>query len=251
MLMAQCAPTREEACRWNSAAMRRSSCSTMPISTPPSTAPWLRKYRNTGQTCVCANRLLVQDGVYDAFASKLADGGREAEGRQRPRGGRRAGPADRRGGARQGRGAHRRRARQRAQALIGGKRHALGGTFFEPTVLADVTPEHAAARRRRSSARWRRCSASRTRRRRSGSPTTPSSAWPPTSTRATSAASGAWPKRSSTAWSASTPASSRTAVAPFGGVKQSGLGREGSRYGIDEYLEIKYLCMGGLADLGG
>ena len=59
-------------------------------------------------------------------------------------------------------------------------------------------------------------------------------------------ASGASPKRSNTAWSASTPASSSTEVAPFGGVKQSGIGREGSKYGIDEYVETKYVCFGGL-----
>ena len=78
----------EEGVAWSSAATRPSSSSTTPISTRRSRARWRRKYRNTGQTCVCANRILVQDGVYDAFAEKLADGGRGAEGRQRP--GRRA-----------------------------------------------------------------------------------------------------------------------------------------------------------------
>ena len=70
------------------------------------------KYRNTGQTCVCANRLFVQDGVYDAFAKKLADKVGEHESRQRPRGRRGAGPADRHESGGEGRGAHRRRARQ-------------------------------------------------------------------------------------------------------------------------------------------
>jgi succinate-semialdehyde dehydrogenase/glutarate-semialdehyde dehydrogenase len=67
----QCAPTIKKP-RWNSAATRPSSSSTTPTSTPPSIGAMASKYRNTGQTCVCANRMLVQDGVYDAFAAKLA-----------------------------------------------------------------------------------------------------------------------------------------------------------------------------------
>ena len=79
---------------------------------------------------------LVQDSVYDAFAAKLSDGGREAEAGARPRGRRDAGSAHRRQGGREGRGAHRRRGHRRARrSCVGGKRHALGGRFFEPTVL--------------------------------------------------------------------------------------------------------------------
>ncbi len=73
-----------------------------------------------------------------------------------------------------------------------------------------------------------------------------SSASPPTSTRATSAASGASPRRSNTAWSAINTGLISTELAPFGGVKESGLGREGSRHGIEEFVEIKYVLMGGL-----
>ena len=72
------------------------------------------------------------------------------------------------------------------------------------------------------------------------------SASPPISTPATSAASGGSPRRSNTAWSASTPALISTEVAPFGGVKESGIGREGSHHGIEEFVEIKYMLMGGL-----
>ena len=75
---------------------------------------------------------------------------------------------------------------------------------------------------------------------------TPSSDWPRTSTRAISAACGAWPAPRE--WHVGINSGLiSTAVAPFGGVKQSGLGREGSRYGINEYIDIKYLCMGGLS----
>jgi succinate-semialdehyde dehydrogenase / glutarate-semialdehyde dehydrogenase len=81
-------------------------------------------------------------------------------------------------------------------------------------------------------------------------PTTPSSVSPAISTAATSAASGGSPKPSNTASSASTRASSRRnpagEIAPFGGMKESGIGREGSKYGIEEFLEVKYLCMGGI-----
>ena len=72
------------------------------------------------------------------------------------------------------------------------------------------------------------------------------SASPPTSSPATSAASGASPRRWRSAWSASTPAVISVEVAPFGGVKRAGMGREGSHHGIDEFLEIKYLCWDGL-----
>jgi acyl-CoA reductase-like NAD-dependent aldehyde dehydrogenase len=103
------------------------------------------KYRNTGQTCVCANRLLVQDGVYDAFAQKLADrvaglkvgSGLEEGVTQGPLIDARAWPRSR---------STRRCVAKGAKVLCGGKRHALGGTFFEPTVLAGVTPAMKCAR---------------------------------------------------------------------------------------------------------
>ena len=80
-------------------------------------------------------------------------------------------------------------------------------------------------------------------------PTTPSSALPPISMPATSAASGGSPRRSNTAWSASTTGIISTEVAPFGGVKESGIGREGSHHGIEEFIEIKYMLMGGLGEV--
>jgi succinate-semialdehyde dehydrogenase/glutarate-semialdehyde dehydrogenase len=93
------------------------------------------KYRNTGQTCVCANRLLVQAGVYEEFTKKLDRGGRQAARGRRPGGRHRPGTADRCQGRRQDRGAHRRCRGQGRTVVLGGKRHALGGTFFEPTIL--------------------------------------------------------------------------------------------------------------------
>ena len=101
----------------------------------------ISKYRNAGQTCVCTNRLFVHEKVYDAFAAKLAERSDGAEGRPRHRGRRHAGAADRRRRGDEGRGARRRRDVAAARSVVtGGKRHALGGTFYEPTVLTDVTP---------------------------------------------------------------------------------------------------------------
>ena len=99
---------------------------------------------------------------------------------------------------------------------------------------------------RRPSARSRRSSASRTRPTRSASPTTPNSASPPISTPATSAGCGASPRRSNTAWSAINTGAISSELAPFGGVKESGIGREGSRHGAEEFVELKYMLMGGL-----
>ena len=120
------------------------------------------KYRNTGQTCVCANRLLVQDGVYDAFVAKLAEAVRQLKvGRRQPKGAR-AGAADRRQArSRRSRNTSPTRSPRAPAIVVGGERHSLGGTFFEPTVLADVTPR-CWSRGRRPSARSRRCSASST-----------------------------------------------------------------------------------------
>ena len=136
----------EENLASNSAATRRSSCSTTPISTPPCKARIASKYRNTGQTCVCANRLLVQAGVYEEFAQKL----KAAVGKLRVGDGLAAvtdqGPlidakalakveehiAD--------------AVSKGASITAGGKRHALGGTFFEPTILSDVTTAMLVAR---------------------------------------------------------------------------------------------------------
>ena len=160
------------------------------------------KYRHTGQTCVCANRFLVQEGIYDAFAARLAERVRAPRGRRPARGGRAAGPADLGGRARQGGGARGRRARARREGAL---RRPAATRAAERSTSPPCSARRrrpCAARARRPSARWRRCSASATRRRRCGSRTTRSSGSPPTSTRAISAAPSAWPRRSRSACSA-------------------------------------------------
>jgi len=202
----------------------------------------IAKYRNTGQTCVCANRFLVQAGVYDAFAQKLA-----ARVAQLP-----VGPGSE-AGVMQGplidsAGLEKVEAHladalaQGARILTGGRRHARGGTFFEPTVLADVT------------------TAMRVAREETFGPVAPlfrfdSEAEAIAMANATEFGLAAY------FYSRDIGRCFRVAealeygmvgvntglisneVAPFGGVKQSGIGREGSKYGLEEYLEIKYLCM--------
>ncbi|WP_089726759.1 succinate-semialdehyde dehydrogenase [Candidatus Thiosymbion oneisti] len=204
------------------------------------------KYRNSGQTCVCANRILVQDGVYDAFAERLAA---KVEGL-------RVGPGTQ-AGVEQGPlinpeavakvEAHIADALGKgARLLAGGDRHALGGTFFQPTVLADVTPDMRVAREE------------------TFGPLAPlfrfdTEAAAVAMANATEYGLAAYfySRDLGRVWRVSEELEYgmigvnsgiiSTAVAPFGGVKQSGLGREGSRYGIEEYLEIKYLCL----DIGG
>ncbi|MGK9169067.1 NADP-dependent succinate-semialdehyde dehydrogenase [Inquilinus limosus] len=203
------------------------------------------KYRNTGQTCVCANRILVQDGVYDAFAAKLA----EAVGKLKVA----DGMAE---GAQQGPlinmkavekvEEHIADAVQKgARVALGGKRHALGGTFFEPTILTDVTPEMKVAREE------------------TFGPLAPLFRFETEEEAIRMAndtefglASYFYSRDIGRIWRVGEALEYgivginegiiSTAVAPFGGVKESGLGREGSHYGIEDYLEVKYLCMGGL-----
>ena len=135
---------------------------------------------------------------------------------------------------------------QGARALIGGRRARARGTYYEPTVLADVTPGMRLAQEEIFGPvaplfRFH------TRQRRFVWRTTQNLAWRRTSMRAISAVCGACPSALECGMVGINTGLISTAVAPFGGVKQSGLGREGSRYGIDEYLDMKYLCMGGIS----
>jgi succinate-semialdehyde dehydrogenase / glutarate-semialdehyde dehydrogenase len=201
------------------------------------------KYRNAGQTCVCANRLLVQEGIYEEFAHKLAaqvgalqvGAGSETGVTQGPL-------IDAAALAKVE--AHVADAIARgARLLTGGKRHARGGTFFEPTVLADVTPEMRCAREE------------------TFGPVAPlfkfkdeTDAIQLANATEYGLAAYFYARDLSRVWHVAEALEYgmvgvnvgliANEVAPFGGVKQSGSGREGSKYGIEEYLEIKYVCLG-------
>ncbi len=202
------------------------------------------KYRNSGQTCVCANRFLVQDGVYDAFADRLT----RAVGEQLKVGnglesGVMQGPLiDAAALAKVERHVADALARG-ARVLTGGRRHALGGTFYEPTVLADVAPGMLVAREE------------------TFGPVAPLFRFQ-SDEEAIRLANATEFGLAAYFYSRDLSRVFRVAealqygmvgintglisteVAPFGGVKESGFGREGSKYGIDEYLDIKYLCVG-------
>lgn len=201
------------------------------------------KYRNSGQTCVCANRFLVQDGVYDEFAAKLAarvaqlrvGAGVDPEVVQ--------GPLIDAAAIAKVETLLADALDQGARVLTGGGRHALGGGFFEPTVLVGVTPAMRVAREEIFG------------------PVAPLFRF--------ADEADAVAQANATEYGLAAYFYSRdlrrafrvgealeygmvgintglisNEVAPFGGIKQSGVGREGSRHGLDEYLEIKYLCLG-------
>jgi succinate-semialdehyde dehydrogenase/glutarate-semialdehyde dehydrogenase len=203
------------------------------------------KYRNTGQTCVCANRLLVQDGVYDAFSKKLADAVAKLKPAPGLEQGATQGPLiDDRAVAKVEEHISDALAKG-ARVVLGGKRHSLGGRFFEPTVLADVTPAMMVAREE------------------TFGPVAPLFRFK-TDDEAIAIANDTefglaayfYGRDIRRVWRVAEALEAgmvgintgliSTEVAPFGGVKQSGLGREGSKYGIEEFLEIKYLCLGGI-----
>jgi succinate-semialdehyde dehydrogenase / glutarate-semialdehyde dehydrogenase len=204
------------------------------------------KYRNTGQTCVCSNRLLVQEKVYDAFAEKLAKAVKDLKPAFGLEPGATQGPLiDNAAVAKVE--SHIADAQQKgAKILLGGKRHALGGRFFEPTILTDVTPAMAVAREE------------------TFGPVAPLFRFK-TEAEAVGLANATefglaayfYGNDLSRVWRVAEALEYgivgintgliSTEVAPFGGVKESGLGREGSKYGIDEFLEIKYLCIGGIS----
>jgi succinate-semialdehyde dehydrogenase/glutarate-semialdehyde dehydrogenase len=204
------------------------------------------KYRNTGQTCVCANRLLVQDAVYDVFAHKLAAAVAKLKVGNGMEPGVEQGPLIDAAALAKVEELVGDALSQGARAITGGRRHALGRTYYEPTVLADVRPTMRLAREEVFGPvaplfRFTReadaiCMANDTE---------------------FGLAAYFYARDVGRVWRVSSALECgivgintgliSTAVAPFGGVKQSGVGREGSRYGIDEYLDLKYLCMGGLA----
>jgi len=205
----------------------------------------ISKYRNAGQTCVCANRLYVQSGVYDAFAEKLVAAVRKLKVGNGFEAGVAQGLLIDHAAVEKVEEHIQDAVSQGAQLLLGGKRHALGQTFFEPTVLADVTPKMKIASEE------------------TFGPVAPlfrfdtdEQAIQMANDTEFGLASYFYSRDIGRIWRAAEGLESgmvgintgliSNEVAPFGGVKQSGLGREGSRYGIEEFVEIKYLCFGGL-----
>ena len=203
------------------------------------------KYRNTGQTCVCANRLLVQDGIYDAFVEKLTAAVLKLQVGNGMDEGITQGPLIN-GDALQKVKDHVADAVQRgARVVTGGKPHALGGNFYQPTILADV-PRAADIFRDETFG-----------------PVAPLFRFA-TEDEAVEMANDTEFGLAAYFYTRDVGRVFRVAeaieagiiginegiisteVAPFGGVKSSGLGREGSKYGIEDYLEIKYLALGGI-----
>jgi len=203
------------------------------------------KYRNAGQTCVCTNRVLVQDGVYEAFSAKLVEKVKQLKVGNGMESGVTQGPliddaaidkvqehiAD--------------ALAKGARVVAGGKRHALGGTFFEPTVLVDVTTDMKVAREE------------------TFGPVAPlfrfhteEEAVKMANDTEFGLASYFYTRDIGRVWRVAealeygmvgiNTGMISNEVAPFGGVKQSGLGREGSKFGIEEFLVVKYLCMDGI-----
>ena len=203
------------------------------------------KYRNTGQTCVCANRLLVQDAVYEEFSAKLSQavsGLRVGNGIEA---GVTQGPLIDMKAVEKVEQHIEDALKKGARVVVGGKRHAKGGTFFEPTILADVKPTMVVAREE------------------TFGPVAPLFRFKTEADAVAMAndtefglASYFYSRDIGRIWRVAEALEYgmvgintgiiSTEIAPFGGVKESGLGREGSKYGIEEYLEVKYLCMGGI-----
>ncbi len=204
------------------------------------------KYRNSGQTCVCTNRVLVQAGVYDAFAKKLAEAvsrlkvgdGLQAETQQ--------GPLIDEGAVKKVEEHIADAVAKGAKVVTGGGRHALGGTFFQPTVLVGATREMMVSREETFGplAPLYRF-------------TTEEEAVAMANDTEFGLASYFYTRDLARAWRVSerleygmvglNTGLISTEVAPFGGVKESGVGREGSKYGIEDFLVVKYVCIGGIA----
>jgi succinate-semialdehyde dehydrogenase/glutarate-semialdehyde dehydrogenase len=203
------------------------------------------KYRNAGQTCVCANRIYVQDSVYDAFAAKLAEKIKAFKVGNGTEPGVNIGPLIDNQGLAKVEDHVADAMKKGAKVVLGGKRHALGGRFFEPTLLTEVTPDMKVSHEE------------------TFGPVAPLYRFK-TDAEAVRLANDSEFGLAAYFYSRDVGRVFRIAesiesgmvginvgilaneVAPFGGVKQSGLGREGSKYGIDDFLEIKYLCLGGI-----
>jgi len=203
------------------------------------------KYRNTGQTCVCTNRLLVQSGVYDLFAEKLATAVAQMRVGDGLKGDVQQGPLIDEASVLKVEEHIQDAVTKGARIALGGKRHELGGTFFQPTILCDVTPGMLVAREE------------------TFGPVAPifkfetdEEAIQMANDTEFGLASYFYTRDIGRVWRVAEALEYgmvgintglvSTEIAPFGGVKESGIGREGSKYGIEEFVEVKYLCMGGI-----
>ena len=203
------------------------------------------KFRNSGQTCVCANRVFAQDSVYDEFLSRFAQAasalkvgpGLDPNNNQ--------GPLINADGVEKVERLVQDAVERGARVVVGGKRHELGGTFYEPTLLADVTMDMDVAREEifgpvAPVIRFK----------------TEDEAIRLANDTEYGLAAYFYARDMGRVWRVAEGLESgvvginvgvsASEVAPFGGWKESGIGREGSKYGIDEFVEIKYLCIGGV-----
>ena len=205
------------------------------------------KYRNTGQTCVCANRFLVQEGVHDEFAQKLAVAAGNLRVGPGLTGETDQGPLIDMAAVEKVEDHIQDAVNGGGTVVSGGQRHELGGTFFEPTVITGVTPAMKVAREE------------------TFGPVAPVFRFK-TEEEAIQLANATefglaayfYSRDIGRIWRVGEALEYgivginvgiiSTEVAPFGGFKESGIGREGSKYGLDEFLEVKYMCVGGIDD---
>ena len=205
------------------------------------------KFRNAGQTCVCANRIMVQSKVYDKFTQMLADAAKHIKVADGFEEGAAQGPLINEAAVKKIESHVEDAVSKGAKLLTGGHRHKLGGTFYEPTVLSGVTTEMLVAKEE------------------TFGPMAPVFKFE-TEEEAIEMANDTefglaayfYSRDIGRIWRVAegleygivgiNEGIISTEVAPFGGVKESGTGREGSKYGIEDYLELKYLCIGGIND---
>ena len=204
------------------------------------------KYRNTGQTCVCANRIYVQAGVYDDFVARLSKAVLAMKVGDGLQGETQQGPLINMAAVEKVEEHLADATSKGAKIAVGGKRHFLGGTFFEPTIVTEVTQDMKVAKEEtfgplapifrfntdEEAIRW-------------------------ANDTEFGLAAYFYSRDIGRVWKTAEALEYgivginegiiSTEVAPFGGMKESGVGREGSKYGIDDYLETKYLCMGGIS----
>ncbi len=203
------------------------------------------KFRNTGQTCVCANRIFVQDGVYDRFAAKLGEKVAAMKVGNGLENGVVQGPLIEKKAVEKVEEHIADALAKGAKVLTGGKRHEKGGQFFQPTVLTGVTP------------------AMKITHEETFGPVAPLYRFKAEDELIRLAndteyglAAYFYSRDIGRVWRVAEAIEAgiiginvgiiSTEVAPFGGMKESGIGREGSKYGMEEFLEVKYLCMGGI-----